>query len=68
LEELFYWLVRKYGEAVLSWSVQQLMDRLARDNVEPPGELHGASCECHECGIVYDDDELGIDPESEAYG
>ena len=63
-EEFAAWLIRKFGQVVLDWSVGQLLQRLEGDP-EPPPELHGSSCECHECGTVFDDDELGIDPESE---
>lgn len=63
MEELLLWIIRKYGEAVLTWSVQQLFDRMTQDGADP--EIHGGSCECHSCGTVFDDDELGIDPEAE---
>ena len=63
-EQWLAWLIERFGNAVLSWTVQQLLDRLEQSG-EPPPEMHGTSCECHRCGTVFDDDELGIDPEQE---
>lgn len=64
--QFFAWLIEKFGQAVLTWTVGELARRLEATD-EPPPEIHGASCECHECGTVFDDDELGIDPEAEGW-
>jgi len=58
------WLLRTFGPAVLEWTVRRLVGEMALQAEDPP---HGASCECHACGTVFDDDELGIDPEAEGY-
>jgi hypothetical protein len=62
---IFAWLIDRFGEAVLQWTVQQLYDRLHGEQL--PAAAHGAGCECHQCGTVFDDDELGIDPEAEGW-
>jgi hypothetical protein len=60
------WLIEKFGAAVLAWSVEELLRRLESDG-DPPPEIHGSECECHKCGTVFDNDELGIDPEGEGW-
>lgn len=64
--EFLAYLIKRFGDAVLNWSVGQLMQKLESDG-DPPPEIHGAGCECHQCGTVFDDDELGIDPEGEGW-
>jgi hypothetical protein len=64
------WLIEKFGQAVLSWTVGELLRRLEASGDEPPEAAHGQSCECTHCvrdGEDFDSDELGIDPEGEGW-
>jgi hypothetical protein len=63
VEALLRWLLWRFGDAVLDWTVRQLADHLQGEQLP-----HGDGCEC---GCVleqdFDADELGIDPEAEGW-
>lgn len=69
MEALIRWLIARFGEAVLQWTVQQLYDRLSGEEL-PHGD--SCMCGCHEGHDLrldpdFDADELGIDPEGEGW-
>jgi hypothetical protein len=59
---LIAWLIDRFGEAVLQWTLGQIAERLRGEEIP-----HGDGCQCDCCEQDFDADELGIDPEAEGW-
>lgn len=67
-ERFAVWLIEKFGQAVLNWTVRELLQRLERSGDDIPSEMHGSGCQCGGCCEEdFSADELGIDPEAEGW-